>query len=657
LSADGTIRAAQSEIGARAPLSSSSEYQNLQPLSKVAFPADVLNEILASPRTVQDKLVDSCRELELDSKFVGRIADLVTTCFIPEDIGANSTLPLPPKTYPLSVAHMVAKLELAPQPNEQTAIIIAAMISPLLAHGGKPWETLKDGLKPDNFDTAQETLIDKAQIIAEDVARITRASRLFAEENNPKFKIVSGDWIKCVLSLEEPVAIVIKVCEAICRLEAVGKDKETLEQMANREKHNYINNGDLAGVKQKQPKLSSQERETHQILRIAELWGVVAEAIGWDDAREKISEMIFSYRQPMLRRKILTLTEKAFGDGIYDDKDTILGATNRFFSNIFRDTDVLAVETRMKGPGSIKNKLLRKIKIPIETILAFKDSNRTEVSAEQDDLIELIKRNLRDFIGVRIILKSNNRDKEQDQEHCLAVGRKFAASANHSFTRNPMDHIHTQTRSDYESLHYFLRLNKPIRRCEPPVMLHDLPVELQIRTRNMHQESELGPAAHYAYKKKLQIDESLTWLAGAARKALYKIGTGKEIQSRRLSTIYIYEPDGTPRAVSLPDGTRERNKIPLRDALAALASDLGSVPDYVKLNGIPKSTSGEETGKKSWVRNGDTLDGFKFQPIARETAPQQKAAILPETEQQKSPSRPQRKRRERSGIIKGPDFF
>jgi GTP pyrophosphokinase len=81
------------------------------------------------------------------------------------------------------------------------------------------------------------------------------------------------------------------------------------------------------------------------------------------------------------------------------------------------------------------------------------------------------------------------------------------------------------------------------------------PLEVQIRTQEMHQESELGVAAHWRYKEGTKsdrrFDERVVWL----RQMLdwSREVTGGEVSGPKDDTIYVFTPQG--RVIDLPAGS------------------------------------------------------------------------------------------------------
>ena len=81
------------------------------------------------------------------------------------------------------------------------------------------------------------------------------------------------------------------------------------------------------------------------------------------------------------------------------------------------------------------------------------------------------------------------------------------------------------------------------------------PLEVQIRTQEMHQESELGVAAHWRYKEGTKsdrrFDERVVWL----RQMLdwSREVSGGEVSGPKDDTIYVFTPQG--RVIDLPEGS------------------------------------------------------------------------------------------------------
>ncbi len=122
-------------------------------------------------------------------------------------------------------------------------------------------------------------------------------------------------------------------------------------------------------------------------------------------------------------------------------------------------------------------------------------------------------------------------------------------------------------------------------------------VEVQIRTYAMHEESELGAAAHWRYKEKLgqddSIDTKVVWLRrlldwknevmGATATESEQAGEGdsenvdEKNQSQKDQRIYVFTPQGT--IVDLPVGS-----TPI-DFAYAIHSDIGHRARGAKING------------------------------------------------------------------------
>ncbi len=112
-----------------------------------------------------------------------------------------------------------------------------------------------------------------------------------------------------------------------------------------------------------------------------------------------------------------------------------------------------------------------------------------------------------------------------------------------------------------------------------------LPMEVQIRTKQMHQDSELGVAAHWRYKESLKselaLDQKVAWLRQvlAWKKDLANSGELQEPLRHELSQerVYVLTPQG--KVIDLPQGA-----TPV-DFAYVLHTDLGHRTRGAKVDG------------------------------------------------------------------------
>ena len=201
-----------------------------------------------------------------------------------------------------------------------------------------------------------------------------------------------------------------------------------------------------------------------------------------------------------------------------------------------------------------------------------------------------------DFAALRIVVDS--------EEDCYSLLGKI-----HSKYK-PMpgrikDYISNPKPNGYQSLHTTI------------IYDNDKPVEIQIRTKKMHEENEIGIAAHYLYKekgkKKNTADEPLLW----ARKLMAENKNASAIdfvESLKMDLfpgkILVQTPQG--KVVELPEGACAL------DFAYAIHSGLGNSCSGAKVNGqfvsistILKNNDNVEIITSPSVK-GPSLDWLKF---------------------------------------------
>ncbi|MBI5160461.1 MAG: bifunctional (p)ppGpp synthetase/guanosine-3',5'-bis(diphosphate) 3'-pyrophosphohydrolase [Micrococcales bacterium] len=148
-----------------------------------------------------------------------------------------------------------------------------------------------------------------------------------------------------------------------------------------------------------------------------------------------------------------------------------------------------------------------------------------------------------DLVGIRVLL-SNIRD-------CYAVLGAIHARWN-PIPGRFKDYIATPKFNLYQSLH--TTVLGPEGR----------PVELQIRTREMHQQAEFGVAAHWAYKERMAgrtadgkaADTEMAWIARISDWEAETADPGEFLDSLRFEIgakeVYVFTPKG--KVVGLPAG-------------------------------------------------------------------------------------------------------
>ncbi len=149
------------------------------------------------------------------------------------------------------------------------------------------------------------------------------------------------------------------------------------------------------------------------------------------------------------------------------------------------------------------------------------------------------------------------------------------------------DYIAKPKANGYQSLH-------------TTVLVDGAPLEVQIRTKDMHKHAEYGIAAHFMYKEKKQkadnLDEKLIWIRQILEndEMLSTRSLKEDLKTDVYSgTIFVQTPQG--KIIELPEGSN-----PL-DFAYHIHSDLGNKCVGAKVNGkfVPISHS---------LNNGDTVE-------------------------------------------------
>ncbi len=201
---------------------------------------------------------------------------------------------------------------------------------------------------------------------------------------------------------------------------------------------------------------------------------------------------------------------------------------------------------------------------------------------------KMIKRNttfenIFDLFAIRIILESD------DPNQCYYV----LGIINQMYTPVPdrfKDYIAIPKKNNYQSLHNTV-INHDGRR-----------VEIQIRTRKMHEIAERGVAAHWKYKESIvnsdkEMEEWVTWIRDIFENASKDEATREILQSFQMNLyqdeIYVFTPKGD--LMRLPYGS-----TPV-DFAYAIHSKIGETCIGAKVNGkiVPLN---------SQLRSGDVVE-------------------------------------------------
>ena len=298
--------------------------------------------------------------------------------------------------------------------------------------------------------------------------------------------------------------------------------------------------------------LKNKNRRKRIATETLEIYAPLAARIGMHEMREELEDLAFSETEPEIRSILferIKVSKKKNNKIVKEITDKI--------SKILKLNNVKAlVSGREKSIYSVWQKLENKNK-----------------SLEQ----------LSDLFGFRIYV-----DELVDCYSVLGVLHQNWQAVPGLFK----DYISTPKKNGYQSIHTTL------------VGPSNHRVEIQIRTKEMHEINERGVAAHWAYKDKKSINEkdlnSISWMADLIDILQRDGATDEFLENTRLELshdqVYCFTPKG--RLIALPQDSTAL------DFAFALHTDLGLFCSGVKINGEIKP-------RRTKLNNGDEVEIIK----------------------------------------------
>ncbi len=294
-------------------------------------------------------------------------------------------------------------------------------------------------------------------------------------------------------------------------------------------------------------KLYSIEDKQRKAKMALDLFAPLAARLGISSIKSEIENLAFQILEPYQYRKIKQAVEQTFGGS----KDMIADIT-QYLNRLLKELNIEGeVSGRQKHFYSIHRKMQNK-----------------------DDKID----NLFDLIAFRVIVK--------DVSQCYTLLGVIHAD----LTPIPYrfkDYIATPKSNGYQSLH-------------TTVFWKDKPIEVQIRTIEMHRAAEFGYCAHWMYKEKKKDTDSfeakLSWIRELLENSEHK--SSKELIASFKTDIYygeIFVLSPLGKVVHLP-----ADSSPI-DFAYAIHSEVGNKCVGAKINGrmMPLSTP---------LNNGDVVE-------------------------------------------------
>lgn len=294
--------------------------------------------------------------------------------------------------------------------------------------------------------------------------------------------------------------------------------------------------------------IKNPEKRKRKALETMEIYAPLAERIGVQKIKVELQDISFRILNPDARSSIVNRFEN-----IEHDKGNYV------------DQIVKEIKQTLEK-GGVKASVYGRKKTPYSTWMKMKQKN---VSLEQ----------LYDIIAFRIIV-----DELPDCYRALGV----IHGAYKMVPDNFQDFISTPKNNGYQSLHTVVM---------GPLMQK---IEVQIRTKKMHEIAELGVAAHWRYKQKCTegVDHrKYTWIRELLSILEQDSASNEFLQNTKLAMYYdqvfCFTPNGN--LIALPKGAT------VVDFAYMVHSDIGNSCTGAKVNGrmVPLRTQ---------LVNGDQID-------------------------------------------------
>jgi GTP pyrophosphokinase len=296
--------------------------------------------------------------------------------------------------------------------------------------------------------------------------------------------------------------------------------------------------------------ISKPEKRKRIARETLEIYAPLAERIGIHKIKEELDDIAFSHLNPEARESILNRLSFLRKEGI------------NLVDNIIEDLDGLLKKANINGQVTGREKTRYSI---------WRKMQRKNVSFEQ----------LSDIMAFRIVV-----DSVDECYHALGILHSEYSTVPGRFK----DFISTPKANGYRSIHTTV------------IGARDQRIEVQIRTKDMHQEADLGVAAHWAYKQgdmqaALSDAKKYRWLRELVDIIDQEQHPEDFLENTKLELfqdqVYVFSPKGD--LMELPMGS-----TPV-DFAYAVHSGVGDKCVGAKLNGriVPLSTK---------MKNGDQVE-------------------------------------------------
>jgi len=319
--------------------------------------------------------------------------------------------------------------------------------------------------------------------------------------------------------------------------------------------------------------LYSQE-EVEEIYRgYSDLYAPIAAMLGLSQIKNKLENATFKYYKPNFYEEL----REALSVYVDERNEAINQVIERIHNEIKPIVKECQVYGRQKQLHSIAKKLQRKNMGVSNLMDVYGRKNNIEEFTQGRSFNEITLSNILDVLAVRVIVTT--------VDECYAVlGKIFSIFKPFG---NFKDYIANPKANGYQSLHTAIILD------------NGDPVEVQIRTFDMHNYAEYGFAAHWAYKANKKVTESdvkINYIRSILE--MYKEKSSDELLDTLKTDVYlgkIFVQTPLGKIIEMPEGA-----TPI-DFAYAIHSKIGNTCVGAKINGkiFPLSTM---------LSNGDVVE-------------------------------------------------
>lgn len=303
-----------------------------------------------------------------------------------------------------------------------------------------------------------------------------------------------------------------------------------------------------------------------------DIYSPLSAMLGMSQIKNKLENATFKYFKPKLYMELSKVLSEYFEDRNKNIENVIQTIKNQF-TTITSDLEVYG---RQKQLASIAKKLQIK-NMSIDNILELYGPNRDAKKIENLKFTELSLTHIVDILAIRVIVNT--------------VDECYAALGKINSIFKPLgdckDYIAHPKENGYQSLHTVVLLE------------NGDPLEIQIRTRDMHNYAEYGFAAHWAYKGRKKVNENdvkINYIRSVME--LHKEKSSDKLLEILKTDVYngrIFAQTPAGKILEFPDGS-----TPI-DFAYAIHSKVGDTCIGAKINDkmVPLSTQ---------LNNGDIVE-------------------------------------------------